>query len=407
MNPDPLSRAARDIPRRSRSELVVVSPELEAKLSDFRFRLGAVQAGYPVVADWHPSMPPGWGEFPPVPFARSVVYRGSAERWAYSHHPAIALFRDRIVVAWSNGFRHEDYVGQEVHLAWSRDGSSWSEPVAVAPTPAESRLVRNNAGLYATADRLYCYVGVAKDFGRDVADPGMSVIRQQHIRLDVYETADLERWTCREGICDDVYLFEAPRPTRAGPLLCCGFSFTDRRGMVLRWDDPARPAGRPRVVDLADAGEGVLPEQGTWYQTDDGRLWMYLRDGSLSGRLALATSDDGGETWSGMLRTNFPNTYSRAFAGRLDDGRFYLAGNNYDRFLDRRSLLLALSDDGATFDRQYLLVSGDTTRRVPGRHKEDGYHYPNCVSDGGRLLVTYSVNKEDIEVGIADMTAVR
>ncbi len=396
-----------DIRYRSRREVLVASPELEAKLSDFRFRLGAEQAGYPVVTDWHPAMPPGWGEFPPVPFERSVVYRGSTGRWAYSHHQAIAKFRDRFVVSWSNGLRHEDYVGQEVHLAWSRDGRSWSEPTVIAATPPQSRLVRNCAGLLAAGGRLYCYVGVAKDFGRDVADPSMSVVKRQHIRLDVYETADLETWTCHEDVCGDVYLFEAPRPTRAGPLLCCGFSLTDHHAMVLRWDDPGRPAAPPRIVHLPQSPEGVLPEQGTWFQTDDGRIHLFQRDGSLSDRLALTTSDDGGETWSEMLRTNLPNTYSRAFAGRLDDGRFYLAGNNYDRFLDRRSLLVAFSDDGATFDRQYLLVSGPTTRKVEGRHKEDGYHYPNCVADGGRLLVTYSVNKEDIEVGIADMTAVR
>jgi hypothetical protein len=396
------------LPCRSYRELVVVSPELERKMSDLGFRLGAEQAGYPVLADWHPAIPAGWGEFPPVPFERSVVYRGSAGRWAYSHHQSIVRFRDRIVVAWSNGFRHEDYVGQEVHLAWSRDGRTWSEPAVVAETTADSGIVRNNAGLYATADRLYCYVGVARDFGRDVASPGMNVVARQHIRLDVHETADLETWSCHEGICDDVYLFEGPRPTRGGPLLCCGFSLTDRHAMVLRWDDPARPAAPPRVVHLPASREGVQPEQGTWFQADGGRILMFQRDGGLSGRLGLTTSDDGGETWSELLRTNFPNTYSRAFAGRLPDGRFYLAGNNYDRFLDRRSLLVALSDDGATFDRQYLLVSGDTTRAVEGRHKEDGYHYPHCVeADGGKLLVVYSVNKEDIEVGIADMAAVR
>jgi hypothetical protein len=395
------------LPVRTQREVVIVSSELEVKLSDFRFRLGALQAGYRVLADWHPSIPTGWGEFPPAPFARSVVYRGSTGQWAYSHHQAIAKFRDRFVVSWSNGFRHEDYVGQEVHLAWSRDGRSWSDPIAVAETPIESRLVRNNAGLLVSGDRLYCYVGVANDLGRDKAAPSMSVVERQRIRLDVYETADLETWRCHEGICDDVYLFEAPRLTNGGALLCGGFSLTDRHAMMLRWEDPGRPAVPPRVIHLPASSEGVLPEQGSWYQTDDGRIRMFQRDGSLSDRLALTTSDDDGETWSGLLRTNFPNTYSRAFAGRLDDGRFYIAGNNYDRFLDRRSLLIALSDDGATFDRQYLLVSGDTTRAVEGRHKEDGYHYPNCASDGGKLLVTYSVNKEDIEVGIADMSAVK
>ena len=54
----------------------------------------------------------------------------------------------------------------------------------------------------------------------------------------------------------------------------------------------------------------------------------------------------------------------------------------------------------------YTLVEGDTTRRINGRHKEDGFHYPNCYADGDTLFVTYSVNKEDIEVLSVDMTQV-
>ena len=77
-------------------------------------------------------------------------------------------------------------------------------------------------------------------------------------------------------------------------------------------------------------------------------------------------------------------------------------GNNFDIMLDRLHLMIALSDDGRLFDRQYMLVEGETTRRVNGRHKEDGYHYPNCFADGDKLLVIYSINKEDSEVGIVE-----
>ena len=188
--------------------------------------------------------------------------------------------------------------------------------------------------------------------------------------------------------------------------MCCGFSTRETDGMILIWDDPSDPAAAPRVVSMPTSPDGPRPEQGTWYQTDDRRIWMYNRDRTMSGRLALSWSDDDCETWSKLLRTDFPNTYSRAYAGRLSDGRFYIAGNNYRRFLDRNHLLIALSDDGYTFDRQYSLVEGNTTRRVNGLHKEDGYHYPNCYVDGDKLLVTYSVNKEDIEVGIVDMSQV-
>jgi len=279
---------------------------------------------------------------------------------------------------------------------------NWSKPGVVAPTPVSSKLVRNNAGLYATNDRLYCYICVAKDYGRDVATPGMSSLKEQHIRLDVYETADLKTWTQYENICPNLYLFEGPRMTRGGKLLCCGFDLYDHHGMVLIWDDASKPYLPPRVVHIQPSSQGVLPEQGTWYQTDDGRIWMYQRDSSVSCRLAITFSDDEGETWTELVRTDFPNTYSRAFAGQLTDGRFYIVGNNYDALLNRMNLPIALSDDGYTFNRQYTLVEGATTRRINGRHKEDGYHYPNCMTDGDKLLVIYSVNKEDIEVGIVD-----
>ncbi len=392
----------KNIPVETYSTIKVLNPDFAKQLDNYRVRIGAMKSGYPVLTDWHPVIPQGWGDFPKVPFQRSVVYGGNTQTRAYSHQQTITKFGDRYVDTWSSGFLHEDYVGEEVHLAWSADGVDWSQPQVVASTPVESKLVRSNAGIYATNEHLYNYVCVAKDYGRDTAPPGMCVLKDQHIHLDVYETTDVENWTHHENICPSVYLFEGPRRTLGGKLMCCGFDLVRRNGMVLIWDDPSKPTTSPRVVDIPESPDGFYPEQGTWYQTDDGRIWMYHRDQSISGRLALTWSDDEGETWSPLLRTDFPNTYSRAFAGRLTDGRYYIVGNNYDRFLDREHLLIALSDDGYVFNRQYVLVEGQTTRRVNGRHKEDGYHYPNCFADQDKLFVTYSVNKEDIEVGILD-----
>ncbi len=68
-------------------------------------------------------------------------------------------------------------------------------------------------------------------------------------------------------------------------------------------------------------------------------------------------------------------------------------------------MLLGLSDDGAEYDRMFTVVTGDTTRRIEGKHKEDGYHYPNCLADGDRLLLVYSYNKEDIDVAVIDTTS--
>jgi hypothetical protein len=396
----------REIPLRTYRELNVVDPKLAKKMVEFRDKLAAMSSGYPVLADWHPVIPEGWGTFPQAPVQRVAIYRGDASRWAYSHHQGIVKFGDKYVASWSNGLLHEDYVGQEPHLAWSADGLHWSEPQVVAHTPLESGLVRTNAGLCAAGGSLYNYVCVARDFGRDKAPPGMCSLKPQDIALEVYVTMDLRTWKHYPNLHPNVYLFEGPRPTRKGKLLCCGSDYKDKHAVVLVWDSPDRLADPPRAIHLPPSPDGVRCCQGTWYQTDDGRIWIYLRDVSESGRLALTYSDDGGQTWSDILRTDFPNTFSRAFAGKLSDGRYYIVGNNYDILLDRRHLQLAISDDGYRFDRQYTLVEGNSTRRINGRHKEDGYQYPNCYADGDRLFVIYSVNKEDVEIGIVDITQV-
>ena len=202
--------------------LNIVHPKLTAKLGEFRLRQSVANAGFATLTDWHPTIPTGWGQFPQVDFARAVIYREGAQKWSYSHHQAITRFGNKYVASWSNGFLHEDYAGQEVHWAWSADGIEWSEPQVIVHTPIESGLIRNNVGLYVCDDRLYCYVGVAEDFRRDVTPPNLCSLNEPRIHLDVYETNDLDNWKHHKRICDYVYLFEAPRRTSGGKLLCCG-----------------------------------------------------------------------------------------------------------------------------------------------------------------------------------------
>ena len=385
----------------------VLSPGLANTMNEFRHFLGMTIAGYQDrVVEWHGVVPDGWARFSAVASVRSRVYSGRADTYAYSHHQAICKFGDRYVAAWSNGFAHEDAVGQEPHYARSCDGATWSADRPIVKTDPATGMVRNMAGLYADQHYLYAFVGRAKP--RETAEPGMTSIVTKAMQLDLYRTKDLETWEEFPGIADDIYLFEGPRPTADGKLLCSGIHQSHwGEATVLIWDDPSDLTTRPRSLILSGEEEGIVPEQGTWYQTDSGRIYLWQRDGGHLTRLALNWSDDGGETWSPMISTDFPNSYSRARAGRLHDGRFYIIGNNCDQYLNRHYMHIALSDDGECFDRMYTLLEGSTTRRVPGRHKEDGYHYPNSIVDGDKLLVVYSVNKEDIEVATVDTKSLR
>jgi len=152
----------------------VVAPELSQKLQEYKMHWAALNtAGYSSVREWHPSVPETWGVFPQVPFERSEIYHGKRETFAYSHHQAIAKFKDRYVASWSNAPVHEDKPGQEVHFAVSEDCRIWSADRLVVATDAESGLIRSNAGLCATEDALYSYV-VTVGGAKESKDPSLT-----------------------------------------------------------------------------------------------------------------------------------------------------------------------------------------------------------------------------------------
>ena len=88
----------------------------------------------------------------------------------------------------------------------------------------------------------------------------------------------------------------------------------------------------------------------------------------------------------------------------LPDGRNFIIGNHYADLLNRRYMMLSLSSDGMVFEKMCVLLDEPTHRRIDGLRKEEGYHYPHSLVDGDRLLVVYSVSKEDIECAVVDTT---
>ncbi len=386
---------------RNEKVISVVGPNLSKGLFEFKLRNAALNAGYRTVQEWHTGVPENWGEFPTVAFEKQEIYRGNCETFAYSHHQAICRFGDKYVASWSNSSVHEDSPGQEVHCAVSHDLSNWSVPRPIVTTDPATGLIRNNAGLCVHAGRAYNFVGVVGG-AKTSEDPSLTSFVPETVRLDVYVSDDLVTWEEQRGIADDIYLFEGPRQLADGSFLCCGRSFFGQpQPVVLRWPAGVDLAQRPERIGIPESDRRIQGLQGTWYQTDEGRIWMYLRDAGMSARLALSWSEDNGRSWTDVTLTDMPNTCSRAHAGRLDDGRYYIIGNNYENLLDRSHLFVALSDDGETFDRMYTLVRGKTHRRIEGLHKEDGWHYPNSFAEEGRLVVVFSVNKEDICCGAA------
>jgi predicted neuraminidase len=124
---------------------------------------------------------------------------------------------------------------------------------------------------------------------------------------------------------------------------------------------------------------------------------------SQIGYLFASTSDDNGETWSTPGKTNFPDSTSRFFLRRLPDGQTIMINNPSATQYDRSVLALSSSNDGVTFDRSVALRNDPATQDFGGKHKVDGWQYPNALVWNETLIVAYSINKEDIALTRIEM----
>ena len=100
------------------------------------------------------------------------------------------------------------------------------------------------------------------------------------------------------------------------------------------------------------------------------------------------------------MPTNFLDSTARFSAGNLPNGTAFVINNPGAKRNPRirNPLTLALSSDGITFDRGFIIRGGPTSMRFEGIHKLDGWQYPSAVTWQGYLYIVYSINKEDVGV---------
>ena len=345
------------------------------------------------------------GHYPPVipyaPFTRARVFTGTADTGSYNHHAQLNKFKDRYYLSWSNGRVDEDTAGQRILISVSDDAVQWSEPICIAGDKTDRLVAHSSLGMHTTEQRLYV-IGGKVDAHRQASLPGMRRIDPESHELHVYGSDNGRAWEHVFRFDGRIRgIFEAPRALRQGDLLCVAV-LKDGPG-ILRWPG-ADLCEHPEIISIPQPHGAVFPYgESSWYETDDGAVIVFWRDEGNSCRLWVNHSTDGGRTFSDPCISDIPDSMSRVYAGRLDDGRYFLCNNAFATLLNRMHLFLLLSDDGYEFNKVHLLVDDPTSQRLSGLLKADGYQYPCCLADGSRLLVAYSVNKEDIECGIAGL----
>lgn len=376
----------------------VLTPELAEELNRMRRRYALWETG--CIAYEADQGPQSREDLPPkLPVRRCRVRTGEGDAGTYNHQAQIAKFKGEYYYAFTNGVRDEFGPGQRTMVSSSKDGYHWRGAVCAAPADIDKGMFHETAGLYADEEQMVLYVMTkTRTGGKETHTPLMLGYFEPGVKIDAWTTTDGENWTLNEGIVEskDAWMFEAPRPTRDGTLLSAGS--IDGFPMAFRWS-LKDPACAPEIVEMAkpDPDASLFDGEGSWYQLDSGKIVMFWRDGACSERLYVTSSDDNGALWAKPLITDYPDSVSRVYAGRLPDGRFFLIGNAFAKLFDRKHLMISLSDDGLKFNRTFRLLDDPTSQRAFGLLKCDGYQYPFALVEEERLLVGYSVNKEDME----------
>ncbi len=395
---------ALDYPIRVRSTARLLSPAVAEKLNEYHWRRVFQQFECLMTDSDHGTKGAEPAIIPAIPGPRrSVVYYGSAENGSYNHHNQIAKFQGLYRFAWSNGFRNEEDAGQRVLIASSPDGRTWSDPDIVADVEPGSPWAHNCVAMHATDDVLYIVV-MTEETEHDETVTGMRRINPDTAYVDLYASTDGRRFEKVHSYGSDIkWIFEAPRVTAEGRLLCV--CTTRQRGpAILLWpgDDILK---QPEFITVPEPEGASFPYgESTWYQLDSGRIMVFWRDEGASCRVYVNHSDDGGRSWSEPVLSDVPDSMSRLYAGRLTDGRYFLVNNAIPTLLDRRPLMLLLSDDGVEFNDLHMINDSPVEMRRKGLLKINGHQYPCCLVDGDLLLVAYDANKEDILCEVIDTT---
>jgi len=256
----------------------------------------------------------------------------------------------------------------------------------------------HHPNLVVYGDRLYCMWSNGK-IGED--EPGQRILFSSTVTGEHWsEPRQLASDPGGRGACVAAGWVVAGRRLVAFYTITGGTNFHPDTALWAQTSSDASTWSRPRriteVFGYTEPAPYVLPS---------GVLISPFRN--YSGALYASLSRDRGRTWSRPARTNFPDSLARHATGRLPDGQYFLINNPSSKRLDRSILTIALSRDGRTYDRAWVVRNEPTVKRFDGKSKLDGWQYPHALARGKHLVVAYSINKEDVAVSRIPLAALR
>ena len=357
---------------------------------------------------------PGAG-YPAMPGAEHhLIFSATAETGGYNHHAKIIRFGDRLYAMWSNQKYAEDGPGQKVLYSVSTDGRTWSPAQPLFPSlhPEgnwdKSGINLSANGWYVWKNRLFARTWCGATVAWESLDKTSRA--QKHDPKHIFPVRKVYDYLYREVKSDgrlgpvfSRHPEELPQdilyPVAAADRVCPGFV----------------PETNPLKYNQATVGYARRLCEPTCYRAPDGTYAALFRDDSFSHRKFVTFSADGIK-WSKPAPTDISDSPSASDSLVTSDGAILLIGNHMAPVFDkvepkhygRDPLMVSIGRDGKTFPVTYALRSGKAQFKVPAvRGRGGGAQYPMAIIDNDRVMVIYSMGKEDIWVSSFPLAAIR
>ena len=338
-----------------------------------------------------------------APGAETVtVWSAQDDTNHYANGVVMTAFKGNLYCMWQSSAKDED--AQDTYVAYARStdgGQTWSSPMVLCPTIDNGYCA--SGGWLATEDRLVGYINVRTQAIKD--NGGFTQYVESEDGLNWTSPRDV---TMADGTQLNGIFEQDPHVLADGRIVCAAHFQPGLKLCPIYTDDPTGRTGwiRGQFTSIK-SGTQTYELEPSFFVQPDGTLVMTMRDqGGGSYHVLASVSRDRGETWTKAVKTDMPDSRAKQSAGNLPDGTVFICNNPGRVTMDvngkattwRVPLALTLSGDGQTFDRAWLLRSGQSgdypARRYEGKAKTLGYSYPKSMVHNGYLYVSYSTNKE-------------
>ncbi len=331
-----------------------------------------------------------FAKLPHLPSEHTIISDVRDKGGTHVHQHAYLAYHDGVYWAmWSDGpglpkkgvaaEAHRNVVpghdrpDTRVSFSTSRDGLNWSPPADLSGPPRIKGFGWIARGFWIRDGEM---LALATHFNA----PGYE---GEGLSLEAFHwNAEEKQWSAHGTVLNDAMNNFPPKKLPNGEWM---MTRRDHQRQVSVMIGGNKTFDSWKIRELASYdGEG-RPEEPYWYILPDGKtITGLIRDNGGSMRLLRTYSTDNGESWSPIIRTDFPDATSKFFVLRTSRGYYAMVSNSNPKGLD--PLTLAISEDGIVFTRLYYLIGG--------RHID----YPHLIEHDGHLMAAFSGAKQTMEV---------